>query len=118
MAQVYEVQGFIPILTENLTDGNCFYSAVYRALANQGILQIVHDCQGLPTYDERSFIQGARTLVAENILAGGARDIHNSLKELYENDLDSLGIAIRGFPGYMQTFLNKKIKAAAAAVGN
>ena len=55
---------------DTLTNGDCFYSSLFRAAQEQSLLTIIHECH--PTIiisDETSFISSFRNLVADEIIA-------------------------------------------------
>ena len=73
---------------ETLADGDCFFSSIYRASAEQGILETVAGCFSLPgDLDEQSFIKGVRSFLSERIKAGDlprdseGRDAYDGLSE-------------------------------------
>ena len=78
---------------KTLVDGNCFYSAVYRALKERGLLLKAKECQDdLSIYgSEESFIKSLRKLTADN---ANLDDIYNYIEGLHkatnQNSKDTL----------------------------
>ena len=42
--QSFKVQGYKPELTDNLDQGDCYYSAIYRSAKHQNLLDHLFDC--------------------------------------------------------------------------
>jgi len=61
-----------PVQTKpTLDDGNCFFSAIFRALQErEGLLQIVATCLTLDASDEMAFIESFRNKIADRIALG------------------------------------------------
>jgi len=68
---------------ETLTDGNCFYSAVYRALKERGLLAKAKECHEILNISgsEKDFIISLRKLVADN---ANFDDMYNLLEGLHK----------------------------------
>jgi hypothetical protein len=113
--QAFQLVGFTPVLTENLTNGDCFFSAIYRSLNSRGLIPEIAGCLDLKHTSEAEFIQEARNLVATHVIAGDARDIYVAYGENFLIDLDSLKFQIRSAPVYLQNFIDKKIKQLEAS---
>ena len=105
----FKVKGYKPKLTENLTDGDCYYSAIYRSAKYHRLLNRLFECLRIPIDSEKGFIKGLRELVAASIEGGDARSSYESYKENFENDLETLELQIENSPDYLQEFINKKI---------
>ena len=118
--QSFNVVGFTPVLTENLTNGDCFFSAIYRALESRQLLASIAGCLGLKHANENEFIQEARNLVAARVLAGEANGLYEAFMVNFGSDLNSLKMQIRSAPVYLQSFLSRKIaeKEASATPNN
>jgi hypothetical protein len=79
---------FKPVkIKPTLTNGDCFFSAIYRAAEEQGILPVFQECTGV-TIDrgEKEFIQSLRnyvSLMCEETTGSS----YNFLRVLYENKI-------------------------------
>ena len=108
--QSFKVQGYKPELTDNLDQGDCYYSAIYRSAKHQNLLEHLFDCLRIPIDSEKYFIKAIREIVAASIEGGDARSSYESYKDTFENELETLKIQIEDSPGYLRKFLDKKIK--------
>jgi len=111
--KLYTVETFEPVLTDNLSDGNCFYSAIYRAAAGSDILKFIEEQTSIPTTSETGFIQGTRDVVAGLIREGNAIELYTALKEDFdsteEGSLETLELKLEGFPVYLTEIIKRKI---------
>lgn len=108
--QAFQVVGFKPVLTDNLSNGDCFFSAIYRSLTSRGLLPSVAGCLNLRYGSESEFIQDARNLVADRVIAGEAKNIYEAYFENFLIDVSSLKLQVSSAPGYLQRFIQKKIE--------
>lgn len=109
--ETFQTIGFVPVLTENLRQGDCFYSAIYRSLESRGLLGLVNSCLGIPIDTEENFIQSARNIVALKVINGEAMSIYESYMVNFAADIDTLKLQIQSAPQYLQDFMEPKIKA-------
>lgn len=118
--QALQVVGFTPVLTDNLTNGDCFFSAIYRALDSRKLLDSVAGCLGLKHGDETEFIQEARNLVATQIIAGEAAGMYEAFMVNFGANVASLEAQINAAPSYVRSFIRRKIaeKKASATPNN
>jgi hypothetical protein len=74
-----------------LSNGNCFFSAIYRASREQAVLDTIGKCLEISVANETEFIQAFRNKIADHIAAGhlptgmgreGALDTYNVLIEM------------------------------------
>ena len=107
--QAFQIVGFTPVLTENLTNGDCFFSAIYRSLDSRKLLPSVAGCLGLKHSSEAEFIQESRNLVATQVLAGAAMSMYDSFMVNFAADTNSLTVQIQSAPDYLRRFIQKKI---------
>jgi len=105
----FEVLGFKPVLTDNLSDGNCFYSAIYNAAKHQDILERIFDCLTIPVDDEKLFIKGARLLVSDGVESGMAKPFYEAYKDTFDSDIETLDLQIEAASSYIQKYISKKI---------
>ena len=110
MTNLYVVKGYEHILTENLDDGDCYFSAIFRATEYHKLLDTLCECLKIPIDSEKKFIKSLRTLVGEAVINGAARSTYESYKENFNNEIETLKLQIESAPKYVQDFLNKKIK--------
>jgi hypothetical protein len=106
--QAFQIVGFTPVLTENLTNGDCFFSAIYRSLDSRGLLPSVAGCLGLKHTSEAEFIQESRNLVATHVIAGEAMNMYEAFMVNFGADINSLILQSRSAPSYLQGFILKK----------
>lgn len=66
------------IIKPTLTNGDCFYSGIYRSLNERNLLVNVSACLSLTSVDETSFIQSFRDKIAERIVAGNLQYTHGT----------------------------------------
>jgi hypothetical protein len=118
--QAFQLVGFTPILTENLANGDCFFSAIYRSLASRKLLSSVAGCLNLKHSSEAEFIQEARNLVATHVIAGGAMGLYEAFMVNFGADLNSLKVQANSAPSYLRTYIYNKIaeKRASAKPNN
>jgi hypothetical protein len=113
--QAFEIVGFTPVLTENLTNGDCFLSAIYRSLNSRGLLASVAGCLSLKHGSEAEFIQEARNLIAKQVLTGDAREMWEAYMETFFREIETLELQIESAPAYLQRFIAKKIEEVKAS---
>ncbi len=92
--------GNIAWINDTLTQGDCFYSSLYRASKERDLLPVLAANLGLHTSTESQFIKSFRNLVADTVKAGQLPSSNNQygVKEDTYDILagmgDSLGAAI------------------------
>lgn len=64
------------IIKPTLTNGDCFYSGIYRSLNERNLLVNVSTCLSLTSVDETSFIQSFRDKIADRIVEGNLQYTH------------------------------------------
>lgn len=84
------------IIKQTLTNGDCFYSAIYRgASEREGLLDTLYECLDLDISDEIAFITSLRNKIADRIISGdllysnernGRVDLYDRLISLMETN--------------------------------
>ena len=110
MSKSYLVKGYTPELTENLSDGDCYFSAIFRALEYHKLLDKIFECLKIPIDSEKEFIKSLRRLVAAAVKNGAASTTYDSYKENFNNEIETLKLQIESTPEYIQGFLKQKIQ--------
>ena len=110
MSKSYLVKGYTPELTENLSDGDCYFSAIFRALEYHKLLDKIFECLKIPIDSEKEFIKSLRRLVAAAVKNGAASTTYDSYKENFNNEIETLKLQIESTPEYIQDFLKQKIQ--------
>ena len=65
---------------KTLSNGNCFYSAIYRSLKDKNLLETLYDCiNDLRSTTENTFIENFRNYLSNN------REIDTQYKQLFDN---------------------------------
>ena len=97
------------VIKETLSDGNCFFSAIFRALKEQpGLLEKVSSCLKLDSSDEIKFIQSFRNKLAERIASGNLQYTNDKNGRLDTYDMlithtaNSYKQIIAGFPDWFK----------------
>ncbi len=73
--------GEFPVIRKNTkTQGDCFFSSIFRAAKELGILDIFEACLEVSIDSEEIFIQGLRDILAQNI----AEDRDGKISGMYE----------------------------------
>ena len=117
-AQPPPVEGQLyPAVTKKTrTDGDCFYSSIYRASNEQGALQIFNTCLGIDTTSEDTFILSFRQRIATEILSnnlptedlGEGRSL-NTYDVLLQDDPATYRAKLRAFPAWFsKEFINQE----------
>jgi Type III restriction enzyme, res subunit len=101
-------------IAKTLDDGNCFYSAIYRALKERdSLLNDVSECLKLNTKDETKFIMSFRDKIADIVSSGhlpgsgignndkleGPLDMYNSLSQAVQENYPAI---TEGFPPWFK----------------
>ena len=114
---LWEGSGYSRRLTDNLSDGNCFYSAIYRSLRSRELFNII-EClnqNGLEIRrdTEKEFIEDIRQLVAKQIENGAVLTIYENYKALYEStntdDIETLKIQLENADTNVEEKILEKI---------
>ena len=111
------VDGTFPvILRHTLSQGDCFFSALYRSLRERdGLLEKIGECLMLIIENESSFIQSLRNRIAKRVSAGdlpysneknGRLDIYDSLVQ-HTGNLETYSEITVGFPEWFRTEFGK-----------
>jgi hypothetical protein len=106
------VDGTFPvILRHTLSQGDCFFSALYRSLHERdGLLEKIGECISLTIENESSFIQAFRDKIADIVVSGhlpysneknGRLDMYDSLVQ-YTTNTETYEEITRGFPEWFQ----------------
>jgi hypothetical protein len=111
------VSGYAYELTDNLADGDCFFSAIYQTLlkwdASQSgaLFKVIKACEPRFIVDngESAFIKSARDILADTILAGALEPVYNRYLELFLTDPDSLPSMMADYQGYFQRIILDKL---------
>ena len=111
------IEGYRHTLTENLSNGDCFFSGIYRALqtwdAQQSgaLLRVVHRCNGrfVINNGEDAFIQSARDILADKILGGALESIYNRLLEVFYNTPDDIPAIVSDYQSYFQQIILNRL---------
>jgi hypothetical protein len=90
----FNIKGYKPELTENLKDGDCYYSAIYRSAKYHNLLNQLFDCLRIPIDSEKKFIKSLRELVSAAVESGDAYSTYESYKENFDMDLTTLKLQI------------------------
>ena len=107
------VDGTFPvILRHTLSQGDCFFSALYRSLRERdGLLEKIGECLSLTIENESSFIQSLRNRIAKRVSAGdlpysneknGRLDMYDSLVQ-HTGNLETYSEITVGFPEWFRT---------------
>ena len=65
---------------KTLSNGNCFYSAIYRALKDKNLLEHLYECiNDLRSTTENTFIENFRNYLSNN------KEIESQYKQLFDN---------------------------------
>jgi hypothetical protein len=65
---------------KTLSNGNCFYSAIYRSLKDKNLLERLYDCiNDLRSTTENTFIENFRNYLSNN------KEIESQYKQLFDN---------------------------------
>lgn len=107
------VDGTFPvILRHTLSQGDCFFSALYRSLRERdGLLEKIGECLSLTIENESSFIQALRDKIADIVVSGhlpysneknGRLDIYDSLVQ-HTGNLETYSEITVGFPEWFRT---------------
>lgn len=107
----------VPVVVKpTLTNGDCFFSSVFRAASEQGLLQRIND--SLPSIDisnEENFIRTFRILLAENVdqsldhLIGTLRELYLTKNANSTNTLRDIMSADDTFDRWHKALINKYI---------
>jgi hypothetical protein len=86
-------------------DGDCFYSSIYRASNEQGVLQVFNTCLGIDITSEDTFILSFRQRVANEILSNNLPSTveqngrqTNTYDIFMLDDPDTYKLKLEGFP--------------------
>lgn len=106
---IRQILPFIVVIKETLSDGNCFFSAIFRALKERsGLLEKVSSCLKLDSSDEIKFIQSFRNKLAERIASGNLQYTNdkNGRVDTYDmlisHNANSYKQIIEGFPDWFK----------------
>ena len=111
-----EGQLYPAVTKKTRTDGDCFYSSIYRASNEQGALQLFNTCLGIDTTSEDSFILSFRQRIATEILSnnlptedlGEGRSL-NTYDVLLQDDPATYRAKLRAFPAWFsKEFINQE----------
>lgn len=99
-----------------LTNGDCFFSAIYRAAIEQNLLGPMKECHSdLEISNERDFIQSLRDIVARNS-PSHVKNLYNTLRGWYEannsnskNSLNAIMGDTQGFDRWHKDLINKYV---------
>ena len=106
---VCEVGSFPVIIRNSLSNGDCFYSSVFRALKErEGLLERVQrKYSDINVSDESAFIQSWRNIVADNVetytFADSPLDIYEHLINKSHDSTGNISIILRGFPAWFRS---------------
>ena len=110
----------MPIVTieGTLTNGDCFFSAIYRAADEQNLLNNLKECHDdLNITNETEFIQSLRNMVSENS-ESSVRFLYDTLRGYFtanNNNINSVQTLIdimgddQGFDAWHKTLINKYV---------
>ena len=107
---IRQILPFPVVIKETLSDGNCFFSAIFRALKERpGLLEKVSSCLKLDSSDEIKFIQSFRNKLAERIASGNLQYTNdkNGRVDTYDmlisHNANSYKQIIEGFPDWFKS---------------
>jgi hypothetical protein len=104
-AVTIEENEFPVVRRDTKTQGDCFFSSIYRAAKEQNLLDILEDCLEVETSQEEIFIQNVRDILADKILEdedGVISDIYENLTNLSEININSFGEIMNGMPSWFR----------------
>ena len=113
------------IIKPTLTNGDCFFSAIYRAAVEQNLLNIMKACHSdLEISNETDFIQSLRDILAENS-NGPVEFFYQTLRGWYEaknsNSKKSLNATMgarQGLDRWHKALINKYVLVARPNLAN
>jgi hypothetical protein len=111
--KVLSFQNNRPVLRKTLEQGDCLYSAIYRACAEQNLLNKFKG-HNINTSTEDNFVVSMRNLVANNIQS----DVENMFKEAYiqqkavetKENANTLRLMREGLPKFASTLIERYVK--------
>jgi hypothetical protein len=90
-----ESQMFPVKIRNTLSQGDCFYSAIYRSAKNNNLLEKLFVCIPVLRADtENTFIKKFREYISDNIPNETLDTLFYTLMELYQDNKDSFNIAV------------------------
>jgi hypothetical protein len=103
------------VIKDTLSQGDCFYSGIFRSLSERDLLEHVGSCLSVNTVNEPVFIEGMRNKLADMIASGnllysdeknGRLDIYDSLMTALVNRKLYRSIT-RNFPSWFNVEFGK-----------
>lgn len=90
-------------------DGNCFFSAVFRAAKDRGkpVLDQLAKCLGITAASEPKFIQAFRNKLAEYMKSGNLEATYKRLKEVAETSPANYAEAVQSFQKWFNTLFGE-----------
>lgn len=99
-----------PVLKDNLSNGDCFFSAIFRAARSSGVLEQIAGCMNFNTTTEDAFITGAREFVVKLVGVGQADSYYERYNELFNTEPETLEAVIESESQYVQKLIKNKLK--------
>jgi hypothetical protein len=87
------------------TQGDCFFSSIYRAAKEQDLLEIFEACLEVEIKSENIFIQELRNILADKIAEdedGDISGLYENLTSLSEENVNSYEEIINGMPAWFR----------------
>jgi hypothetical protein len=111
--------GNIAWINNTLSQGDCFYSSLYRASKERDLLSSIVDNLGVQTGTESKFILSFRDLIAEEVQAGRLPSSTNQygIKEDTYDILAGMGDSLAAAIAYGNVFPDWFVKSFSAGLG-
>ncbi len=106
-------------INETLAQGDCFYSSLYRASKERGLLPIIAGNLGINVFSESKFIKSFRALIASEVKAGrlpNSTDQHGKKEDTYDI-LAGMGSDLGAAIAYGNVFPDWFVKSFRKGVG-
>jgi hypothetical protein len=108
-APASESQMFPVKIRNTLSQGDCFYSAIYRSSKErEGLLEKLSSRLGIQHTNETEFIQGFRNIVADEIVRGNLPseregvDAYTYLSEFFTQNNESFNQILQSYPSWFK----------------